>query len=148
MNENLSANIKIQTFTDRMFSRLFIPALIAAIGWALGDIADALFVGIRLGKTGLATMSLVAPVYMFYNVLDAGIAIGTSVKYTQALGKGNARKGVEIFSHMLVFAVILSIIVGAIGLGAMPHILRALGAGSERGELWNYTKEYLQIMFL
>ena len=49
MNENLSANIKSQTFTDRMFSRLFIPALIAAIGWALGDIADALFVGIRLG---------------------------------------------------------------------------------------------------
>ena len=148
MNESLSANIKSRAFTDRMFSRLFIPALIAAIGWALGDIADALFVGIRLGRVGLATMSLVAPVYMFYNVLDAGIAIGTSVKYAQALGKGDAKRGIEVFSQMLVFAIIVSVAVGAIGLGAMPYILRALGAGPERGELWNYTKQYLRIMFL
>ena len=93
-------------------------------------------------------MSLVAPVYMIYNVLDVGIAIGTSVKYTQALGKGKAKKGVEIFSQMTIVAIVLSILVAAIGLLAMPYILRFLGAGNENGELWNYTKEYLQIMFL
>lgn len=131
-----------------MFRRFFWPTFIAAIGLALGDIADALFVGIRLGKTGLATMSLVAPVYMIYNVLDGGIAIGTSVKYAQALGKGEAKKGVEIFSNMLIFAVVVSVIVGSAGLLGMQYILRFLGAGSERGELWSYTKDYLQIMFL
>ena len=143
-----TAILKSHTFTDRMFRRLFWPTLFSAIGWAIGDIADALFVGIRLGKVGLATMSLVAPVYMIFNVLDVGIAVGASVKYTQALGKGNAKKGVEIFSQMLIVAVVTSIVVGAIGLGAMPYILRFLGAGSPSGELWNYTKEYLQIMFL
>lgn len=142
------AFLKSNIFTDRMFRRFFWPTLLSAIGWALGDIADALFVGIRLGKVGLATMSLVAPVYMVYNVLDVGIAVGASVKYTQALGKGDARKGVEIFSQMLTVAVVISILVGAIGLGTMPSILRFLGAGSPHSELWNYTKEYLQIMFL
>ena len=143
-----TAILKSHTFTDRMFRRLFLPTLFSAIGWALGDIADALFVGIRLGKIGLATMSLVAPVYMIYNVLDVGIAIGASVKYTQALGKGNAKKGVEIFSQMLIVAVVTSILVGVIGMAGMPYILRFLGAGTPHGELWNYTKEYLQIMFL
>ncbi len=148
MIEASPAIIKSRAFTDRMFRRLFWPTLMSAIGLALGDIADALFVGIRLGKVGLATMSLVAPVYMVYNVLDVGIAVGASVKYTQALGKGDAKKGVEVFSNMLLFAIAVSLIVGAVGLGTMPYILRFLGAGSERGALWHYTKEYLQIMFL
>ena len=147
MDNTTSNNIKSRAFTDRMFRRFFLPTLLSAIGWALGDIADALFVGIRLGKIGLATMSLVAPVYMVYNVLDVGIAVGTSVKYAQVLGKGKARKGAELFSQMLVFAIAVSLIVAAAGLLAMPYILRFLGAGEEGGELWNYTKEYLQIMF-
>ncbi|MBR3149669.1 MAG: hypothetical protein IKF64_05810 [Eubacterium sp.] len=148
MSETIEETLQSKTFTDRMFRRLFWPTLMSAAGLALGDIADALFVGIRLGKVGLATMSLVAPVYMIYNVLDVGIALGTSVKYTQALGKGKAKKGVEIFSQMLIVAIVVSILVAVIGLLAMPYILRFLGAGDEGGELWNYTKEYLQIMFL
>lgn len=148
MSDTPSTDLKSRAFTDSMFRRLFLPTLFSAIGWALGDIADALFVGIRLGKIGLATMSLVAPVYMIYNVLDVGIAVGTSVKYTQALGKGKAKEGVEIFSHMLVVALLTSIAVGIIGLGGMPYILRFLGAGSPRGELWSYTRDYLRIMFL
>lgn len=143
-----SALIKSREFTDRMFSRLFMPTLLSAIGWALGDVADALFVGMRLGKVGLATMSLVAPVYMIYNVLDVGIAVGASVKYTQAIGSGKAKEGVEIFSQMTIVSVFTSILVGLAGLIGMPYILRFLGAGSVHGELWNYTKEYLQIMFL
>ncbi|MCR5206999.1 MAG: hypothetical protein K6C14_00800 [Eubacterium sp.] len=148
MSDNSSAIIKSRMFTDSMFRRLFLPTIISAIGLALGDVADALFVGIRLGKVGLATMSLVAPVYMVYNVLDVGIAVGASVKYTQALGKGQAKKGAEIFSQMLLLSLSVSFLVGVIGLAAMPLILRALGAGPVDGELWNYTKEYLQIMFL
>ncbi|MBE6816706.1 MAG: hypothetical protein E7520_03260 [Ruminococcaceae bacterium] len=135
-------------FTDRMFRRLFWPTLMSAIGWALGDIADALFVGIRLGKVGLATMSLVAPVYMIYNVLDVGIAVGASVKYAHALGKGDAKEGINIFSQMTVVCVVTSIVIGLVGLLTMPYILRFLGAGSPRGALWSYTRQYLQIMFI
>ena len=147
MSDN-TAVIKSNAFTDKMFRRFFFPALLSALGWALGDIADALFVGIRLGKIGLATMSLVAPVYMIFNVLDVGIALGAAVKYTQALGKGNAKKGVEIFSQMLIVDVVVSILVAVAGFLLMPQILHLLGAGSPRSELWHYTKEYLQIMFL
>lgn len=93
-------------------------------------------------------MSLVAPVYMIYNVLDIGIAVGASVHYTRALGKGKAKQGIEIFSQMLMTAVLFSVIIAGLGLAFMPFILRMLGAGAEGGELWNYTKEYLQIMFM
>ncbi|MBR2277612.1 MAG: hypothetical protein IJ872_00205 [Eubacterium sp.] len=148
MSDTTSNLAKRKAFTDSMFRRLFWPTLVSAAGLAFGDVADALFVGIRLGKVGLATMSLVAPIYMIYNVLDVGIAIGASVKYTQSLGKGDAKKGIEYFSQMLMTAVAVSIIVAVVGLVFMPQILNMLGAGSERGALWMYTKEYLQIMFL
>ena len=147
MNDTASIALKNKSFTDNMFRRLFWPTLFSAIGLALGDIADALFVGIRIGKVGLATMSLVAPVYMIYNVLDIGIAVGASVHYTRALGKGKAKQGVEILSQMLLFSLIVSIVIGALGLLLMPYILQMLGAGSKDGELWEYTREYLQIMF-
>lgn len=146
MSRSITADNR--AFTDRMFRRLLWPALISTAGLALGDIADALFVGIRIGKVGLATMSLVAPIYMIFNVLDIGFAIGTSVKYTQALGKGHAKKGVEIFSQMTVLAVAVSVLIGVAGLIGMPLILRMLGAGSPDGELWKYTKEYLEVMFI
>lgn len=147
MSDHASNVLRTKTFTDSMFRRLFWPTLLSALGLALGDIADALFVGIRIGKVGLATMSLVAPVYMIYNVLDIGIAVGASVHYTRALGKGKAKQGVEIFSQMLLFSLIVSIVIGALGLLLMPYILQMLGAGSKDGELWGYTREYLQIMF-
>ena len=143
-----SGNIKNKSLTDSMFRRLLWPSLFSALGLALGDIADALFVGIRIGKIGLATMSLVAPIYMIYNVLDIGIAVGTSVHYTRTLGKGKARKAIGIYSQMVMFALIVSIVIGALGLILMPYILSLLGAGSPDGELWNYAKDYLQIMFM
>ena len=148
MNEPASTYAKNKSFTDRMFRRLFWPTVVSAFGLALGDIADALFVGIRIGKIGLATMSLVAPVYMFYNVLDIGIAVGTSVHYTRALGKGKVKQGITVFSNMLMFALLVSVVIAAAGFLLMPYILNMLGAGAPEGELWNYTKDYLQIMFL
>ncbi|MCR5782767.1 MAG: hypothetical protein K6G90_08550 [Clostridia bacterium] len=146
-----SQNSKLRTqngFTDRMFRRLFIPTLFSALGLALGDIADALFVGIRIGAQGLAVMSIVAPVYMIYNVLDVGIAVGASVHYTKALGKGKAKDGIRIFSQMLMVAVAASIVIGALGLAFMPHILKILGAGNPRGALYQYTKDYLTVMYM
>ncbi len=147
MNDISSSALKSKSFTDNMFRRLFWPTLLSAIGLALGDIADALFVGIRIGKVGLATMSLVAPVYMIYNVLDIGIAVGASVHYTRSLGKGKAKEGIKVFSQMLMLAVAVSVLIAVLGQLLMPYILRLLGAGSPEGELWNYTKQYLQVMF-
>ena len=147
MSAPASTAWKSKPFEDRMFRRLFWPTLFSALGLALGDIADALFVGIRIGRIGLATMSLVAPVYMVYNVLDIGIALGASVHYTRTLGKGKAKEAISVFSQMLMAAVAVSVLIAVLGLSLMPHILRVLGAGQQDGELWNYTRDYLRIMF-
>lgn len=147
MSDKTTGLIKSKSFTDSMFRRLFWPTLLSALGLALGDVADALFVGIRIGKTGLAVMSLVAPVYMIYNVLDIGIAVGASVHYTRAIGKGKVKDGIKVFSQMLTVAVFISVLIAVLGSLLMPFILKVLGAGEEGTELWNYTKDYLQIMF-
>jgi len=145
MNEQLARD---RLFTDRMFKSLFVPSLISAVGLSLGDVADALFVGIRLGKTGLAVMSLVVPVYMIFNVLVAGLSVGTSIEYTHCLAKGKAKEGVGVFSQMSVVTVVLSLLLMGAGLLLMPQILSILGAGEVQSELRQYTREYLRLMFL
>lgn len=148
MSVSSTSELKSKSFTGKMFRRLFRPTLFSALGLALGDVADALFVGIRIGKAGLATMSLVSPVYMIYNVLDIGISVGTSVHYNRALGRGKAKEGIAVFSQMLIVSLTISILIAAAGLLLMPYVLQMLGAGDPEGELWNYAREYLQIMFL
>ena len=44
------------TFTGKIFARLWAPAMASSVGWAFSDMADAVVVGQKLGTTGLAAL--------------------------------------------------------------------------------------------
>lgn len=88
-------------FTKRMFYRFLVPSLLSTVGLSLGNIVDSLVIGTKMGETGLAAISLVAPIFMIYNVLDLGIAVGGSVHYTKLLGEGKAKEGLRSFNQMM-----------------------------------------------
>ncbi len=75
-------------FTGRMFRRQFSPALISALGLAMGDMADAVVVGQRMGVVGLAAISLSLPVFMVINVIMHGLGLGGSIRYSTQLAGG------------------------------------------------------------
>ena len=65
-------------FTGPMYYRLWWPAMLSSVGWALSDMADAVVVGQRLGATGLAAISLILPVYMINCMMAHGLGLGGS----------------------------------------------------------------------
>jgi Na+-driven multidrug efflux pump len=69
-----------------MFFKLWIPATISSVGLALGDIADAVVVGQKMGVTGLAAISLSLPIYMVINVFMHSLGLGGSAKFSKLLG--------------------------------------------------------------
>lgn len=76
------------SFTQKIFYRFFFPAVAASVCLGLANLADALCVGMVMGESALAAISLVSPIYMVFNVLDLGIAVGGSVAFAQLMGSG------------------------------------------------------------
>ncbi len=139
---------KNKFFTRRMFYRFLIPSLLSSIGLSLGNIVDALAVGTKMGETGLAAIGLVAPVFMIFNVLDLGMAIGGSVEYSRLLGEGKATQGMVSFNQMLYGALFVSIIAALAGSFLLPQIMLVLGTTPLDGALYEAAHAYAGILFL
>lgn len=133
-------------FSKKMFSRLLAPSLISYIGLALGDVADAIVVGNKLGVTGLAAISLALPVFMLINVLMHGFGSGGAIVYSRLMGEGNDDKAIRNFNSVLRMSVLISVILSVLGNIFMEPLLKVLGTVREDGELFTTAFEYIQII--
>ena len=91
-----------------MYRRLWAPAMLSSLGWALSDMADAVVVGQRLGMVGLAAISLILPVYMINCMVVHGLGLGGSVRFARLLGQGEAEQALRSFRQVLLLALLLS----------------------------------------
>lgn len=129
-------------FTNRIFYRFFFPSIISSLCLAVANLADALCVGMMLGEPALAAISLVSPIYMVFNVLDLGIAVGGAVTFTRLLGEGRAKRAVEIFWQMLLCALAVSVAIAVLGVIALEPLLGALGTNPSQGQVYTMTRDY------
>ncbi len=136
----------MDSFTRRMFGRLWVPAMFSSLGWAFSDMADAVVVGQRLGTVGLAAIGLILPVYMINCMVAHGLGLGGSVRYSRLLGQGNTKEAAESFNGVILLALILSLSTAVLGSIFMQPLLAVLGTRPEDGALYTATKAYLQIL--
>ncbi len=146
--KNREPDEKYKFFTSRMFYRFLIPSMVSSIGLSWGNIVDALVVGAKMGETGLAAIGLITPVFMIFNVMDLGIAIGGSVKYSRLLGEGNAQAGVRDFNQMLYATLLISLLKALLGCMFLPFIMRLLGTDPLDGDLYVAASSYARILFM
>lgn len=133
-------------FTTKIFRRMWIPAVISSIGWALSDIADAVVVGQRMGTIGLAAIALILPVYMINCLFAHSLGIGGSIRYSKLLAKGKPREAVNSFSGTLQAAVAFSLLTAVMGNVFITPLLKLLGTVPSDGALFEATRDYLRIL--
>lgn len=141
-----SDNVKPDRFTDKMYFRLWLPAVISSFGWALSDMADAVVVGQRLGGLGLAAIGLMLPVYMVNCLFAHSFGLGGSVKYARLLSEGKVKEAVASFNHVLQNALLLSLLIALAGNLFMPQLLALLGTVPADGALYAATRDYLVVL--
>ena len=129
-----------------MYRRLWGPAMLSSLGWALSDIADAVVVGQRLGTVGLAAISLILPVYMINCMIAHGLGLGGSVCYARLLGEGRAAEAARSFSQVLWLALLLSTLTALLGSVFLTPLLALLGTTPEDGALFAATRDYLRVL--
>lgn len=134
------------TFTERMFCRLWVPAMLSSFGWALSDMADAVVVGQKLGSVGLAAIGLILPVYMINCMFAHGLGLGGSVRYSRLLGQGKTEEAIGCFNGILWMSLVFSIATAILGNVFLEPLLALLGTRAADGALYTATKDYLQIL--
>lgn len=129
-------------FTTKIFYRFFFPAVAASVCLGLANLVDALCVGMVMGESALAAISLVSPIYMVFNVLHLGMAVGGSVTFAQLMGSGKIKQAVDVFRQMLLLALAVSIALAILGEVFVEPLLLLLGADPSQGEVYMMTKSY------
>ena len=134
------------SFTGKMFRRLWIPAMFSSLGWALSDMADAVVVGQKLGTVGLAAIGLILPVYMINCMLAHGLGLGGSVRFSRLLAQGDTDGALAHFNGVFYLTLILSVSTAILGSLFIRPLLGLLGTRPSDGALYRATYDYLQIL--
>lgn len=134
--------MKESAFTSKIFYRFLFPAVAASVCLGLANLADALCVGIVMGESALAAISLVSPIYMVFNVLHMGMAVGGSVVFAQLMGSGKVKQAVEVFRQMLLLALAVSIVLAILGEVFVEPLILLLGADPSQGDVYMMTRAY------
>ena len=129
----------------KIFFRFVIPSILSFALSGIYGIVDGIFVGNRVGDSGISAINIVFPVVAFMQAVGTGIGMGGAVNFSLSRAKNNdaeARKFTATATwNLLTVSVILTTVIYFFA----DPLLKALGAG---GQIFDYGKEYLQVVAL
>ncbi|MCR5676280.1 MAG: multidrug transporter [Lachnospiraceae bacterium] len=143
--ENRSVNEE-NYFTRQMFIRQYTPALISALALALGDMADALVIGNRMGAVGLAAIAFALPIYMVYNVIMHSFGLGGSIRFAKQMTRGDEQAAVGGFQGVMVTLLLIGAGIVILGNVLIHPLMAVLGVGLANEAVYNATCTYLRFL--
>jgi putative MATE family efflux protein len=117
------------------------PVMVTSALQALYNLVDAFWLG-RLGTAAVAAPGMAWPILFFFMSFAGGFQTAGSTFVAQHFGAGDRRGAEESAGQLLGFLWILSVILGALGYGLAPTVLRLIRAPEE---VFPYALTYLRI---
>jgi putative MATE family efflux protein len=111
---------------------------------ALYQIADGLFVGRFIGEDALAAVNLIMPIIMMVFAFSNMIATGASVRISILLGEKNREEASRVFAFSIKFILLMSCVIGAVGLIFAEPFVRMLAPGATEDAI-KYGITYLRV---
>lgn len=135
--------------SDKISTLLFkfsIPAIVGTMINALYNVVDRIFIGnaSHVGSGGLAGLTIAFPIMII--LLSVGIlfGVGGATLYSIRLGQGNRNAARKTLGNSLLFMIVSSLFLMAIGIIFMDPILVAFGASPD---VLPYARSYMSIIF-
>lgn len=129
---------------DRSIIALAIPALAALAADPLYSLVDTAFVG-NLGTRQLGAVAIGSAAFTASFWLFSFLIYGVTARVGRALGGGDAESAAGIGVHALAMAMVIGLVVAALGSLFAGPVVRALGAGAG---VAGYAESYLSIRVL
>lgn len=112
---------------------LSIPSILAQITSVMMFFIDQAMVG-RIGLEAAAACGLVETSTWLFGSITTAASMGFSVQVAHFIGANDFRRAREVFRHGLVCTLLLSVVVGIIGLLICPRLPFWLGGGADIAE--------------
>ena len=128
----------------KMFLRMLGPSMVSSLALALANVADALVVGIRVGETGLATIGLATPVYLFYSLLGTGFAAGGGITHARLTATERREQALCHCRRLSAALLIVGAAIALLGNLFLDTLLTGLGAGPDIPMLRTLCGSYVQ----
>lgn len=132
-------------FVHRMLRAQMLSIVPAMVVLAIGNIAEAFFVGKQVGAQGLTAIGLSYPPFLFVQSVGVALATGCSIHFSRALAEGRSKECVRLFSGCVWACVGLGLLIAAMGVCFSDWIATALGAPAS-SNIHQMTAVYTRII--
>ena len=130
-------------FTYPKLIRFVIPSIVTMIFTSIYGVVDGLFVSNLVGKTPFTAVNLIWPYIMCLSVIGFMLGTGGSALASRSLGEGHRVRANQEFSMLVYVAILLGLLVTALGILFMRPVALLLGA---EGELIDLCVRYGNIV--
>ncbi len=127
-------------FLKTVYGKYVTASILSMLAASMSGMIDTVIVGRFLGETGLAAMSLVGPVYLFYYTIGAVIGMGGSIAANLYIGKNDYDSYRQVFTLSFWMTTAVCVLTTALALLAMEPLLSLLGG---EGLVREYAADYL-----
>ena len=114
-----------------IYQRYLLPTLGSALAMSIYSIVDTMAVGRYAGPAGTAALAVVNPVYVIMVVIAFLCATGGSVRFGNALGRGDRREANAYFCASLVLCALMTALTWILLLLRYREIFVFFGANEE-----------------
>ena len=114
-------------FLKTVYGKYVVASILAMLAASMSGMIDTVIVGRVLGETGLAAMSLVSPVYLFYYTIGAVIGMGGSIAANLYIGKNDYETYRQVFTLSFWMKAALCLLTTSMALICMDPLLQLIG---------------------
>lgn len=141
-----SATISLSDhFTYKRLLRFVLPSIFMMVFTSIYGVVDGFFVSNFLGKSALAAVNLIWPVFMIMGAIGFMIGAGGTSIISQALGEDNEERANNSFSLFTYTAFIIGLVLAVLGIVFIKDICHAIGA---TGKVYDECIRYGIVLFV
>ena len=132
-------------FDFKRLLKFVLPSIIMMIFASIYSIVDGFFVSNFVGKEAFTAVNLIMPALMIISGIGFIFGTGGSAIVSKTLGEGDEKRARKYFSLIVYAAIVLGIILSAIGFAVIGKVAELLGA---KGAVYDYCVLYGKILLI
>ena len=140
--EKLNMNL-LKDNIPKLVRKLALPAMVGMLFQTLYNIVDTFYAG-KISPEALAALSKSFPIYFIIVASSIGVTVAGTSLIGNSIGENNKKNILSYFTHIIYFAVIISILITIIGLSFSDEIFALMVTSDEVTKL---GIQYTDIIF-
>lgn len=129
----------------KKFASYLIPSLLASVLMSMYAIVDGIFIGQKIGDSGLAAINITWPITSFLQSIGTAMGLAGGIVIQNLLGKKEGEHASHLKSTILILVISLGILFGLVFYAVRDPLIDVLGATEES---FSYARSYLTIILM